>query len=67
MASSAVKWVTGQCVGLLGRPVAQRWICASMICMVCGLSGGAGGQYFPPIELYLRHAVNVVSERQIIA
>jgi hypothetical protein len=37
MAASAVKRVTGQCVELLGKPVAQSWICASRICMVCHL------------------------------
>src|SRR5712671_805991 len=33
MASSGVKAVTWRCDRLLGRPVPQRWICASTICI----------------------------------
>src|SRR5690242_1489649 len=33
MASSGVKWVTWRCERLLGRPVPQRWIWASTMCI----------------------------------
>src|SRR5215469_4336185 len=44
MASSGVKCVTCRCERLLGKPLPQRWIWASTICIAC-LLGRCGRKY----------------------